>query len=299
VFPCWDWQKVPGTTAEQVKDMDTIEPHAVGVLGKTEFVGGASDGTYGACAMDLRRGLLGARKAWFFFDTGYVCLGAGISDAGNAPVLTAVNQELLKGEVFASGSETPLAEGSHALPGVRWVYHDHAGYVFPKAAKVVLCNTNQTGRWSDIGSGSNKPITLPVFSLWIDHGSECVDATYEYLVMPNITLKDLKQRAGEPDMGILTNAPGLQAAWSKTEQLVEIVFWKAGRLKTPVGAIAADHPCILLARRVSGGVRITVSNPENKPGMVGVSVGGRKANVVLPGGALAGSSVSQKFEGLP
>ena len=65
IFPLWDWQKIPGTTAVQHDRLPP--PEKVQQRGLTAFVGGASDGRYGAVGFDFVSPLdaLAARKAWF------------------------------------------------------------------------------------------------------------------------------------------------------------------------------------------------------------------------------------------
>src|SRR3546814_19714425 len=50
IYPSWDWRKIPGTTVVQV---DTF-PHWDELVkkGTTAFVGGVSDGQYGAATFD-------------------------------------------------------------------------------------------------------------------------------------------------------------------------------------------------------------------------------------------------------
>src|SRR5262249_42865783 len=91
IFPVWDWTKIPGTTSEQTLDLEGGH-HGIGTHGATSFVGGVSDGQFGVAAMQLARGKLAARKAWFFFGDEYLCLGAGINDSSKQDVVTTVNQ---------------------------------------------------------------------------------------------------------------------------------------------------------------------------------------------------------------
>ena len=96
IFPVWDWQKVPGTTVVQKPALPPEDQ--IQKKGLTAFVGGVSDGRYGAAAFDFASPLdpLVARKAWFFSDQEYVCLGAGIQSEAPHPVVTTLNQCLLK-----------------------------------------------------------------------------------------------------------------------------------------------------------------------------------------------------------
>jgi chondroitin AC lyase len=130
IFPVWDWSRVPGTTALE-GTLDIGEHDPVNAMGTTSFDGSVSDGVDGLAAMDLKRGGLTAKKAWFFFDDAYVALGAGITLQGDSQhaVATDVNQTLLSGDVMESSSTRPLSAATHRYRTKRgmWVYHDHVG----------------------------------------------------------------------------------------------------------------------------------------------------------------------------
>ena len=170
IYPVWDWRLIPGTTVEQDTPTD---PAHVSHKGTARFVGGVSDGVYGCAAMDLAVGDLRARKAWFYFDDEFVCLGAGITCPTDHPVYTSLNQCLLRGPVRTSAtlSGDELPAGDHALSGVKWVCHDSVGYVFPAPAAVRLRNGPATGSWQRLGPWSPEPVTENVFTLWLDHGA--------------------------------------------------------------------------------------------------------------------------------
>ncbi|MCA1759457.1 MAG: chondroitin lyase, partial [Bacteroidales bacterium] len=99
IAPVYDYQKIPGTTVMQKPELP--DARELQKLGITDFVGAATDGKYGTAAFDFRspHDPLIARKAWFFFDDEYVCLGAGISCRQQLPVVTTLNQCLLRGDV--------------------------------------------------------------------------------------------------------------------------------------------------------------------------------------------------------
>lgn len=292
IFPCWDWQKIPGTTAEQLPDPNAMDPRAIGVRGQTTFVGGVSDGLYGLCAMDLRRDALRAKKAWFFFDRAYVCLGAGISDDSGRPVVTDVNQTLLGGEVFDNESRRPLAIGNHPLPNVTWVHHHRVGYFFADGQNVFLSMGDRSGRWSDIGRGPAAPVTRPVFDLWIVHGAGCTNANYNYTILPDATVEQTRAWARHPGLNVLYNTAESQGVYCPEKKLAELVFWEAGSIETPFGRVRVDQPGLFMLRETADSrFQITAANPRNEPLVVNICLGNRETRVVLPGGAAGGSSV--------
>ena len=294
IFAAWDWTKIPGTTAIQ-GTLDTGEKSPIMMIGTTTFDGGVSDGTYGMAAMDLARGKLVAKKAWFFFDSEYVALGAGItvSDDKEHNVATAVNQSLLAGDVLTSEAKEPTA-GTQAFDAAHpvWVYHDHVGYYFVPGTKVHVSAGPQTGAWSDIGTGSSTPVTTPVFNLWIDQGRAPQDGSYQYTVVPNISAGQLAKYAASADLDVLSNTKSIQAVYSRSLKLAEIAFREAGSLTTPLGEVKADHSCLLLVRQGTGGWKVTASNPESQPLTLHLTVKGKQTTIELPGGNFAGSSVS-------
>ena len=298
IFGVWDWTKIPGTTAIQ-GTLETGEKNPIGVRGTTTFDGGVSDGTYGMAAMDLARGKLVAKKAWFFFDSSYVALGAGITLAEDKDhaVATDVNQPLLVGDVLTSEGAvagTKTIDAAHRV----WVYHNHVGYIFAPNTNINLSAGPQTGAWSDIGTGPSASVTMPVFDLWVDHGKMPQGASYEYTVVPGASAAEVAKVAAHSDVEVLANSASTQAVFNKTLKLAEIAFRAAGApnalmsLDTPLAKVEVDHSCLLLVRQVGGGWKVTASNPENQALTLHVTVKGKSAAIELPGGNLAGSSVS-------
>jgi chondroitin AC lyase len=303
IFPVWDWRKVPGTTVEQRPE--PLEPRQVRSMGKTSFVGGVSDGTFGMATMDLARDSLSATKSWFYFDDVFVCLGAGITCASANPVCTSVNQCLRSGDVLAAGQTQPLVAGEHALDGARWVEHNSVIYLFPVTTRLKLKLGAQTGRWSDIGPRGTTPLSRDVFSLWIDHGANVAGGAYQYAVLPGV--HGAQAEGALRQVEVLSNTPALQAVQHNGLKLLEAAFRRPGKLATGAGwTLSVDQPCLLLLQEAAESVRLSVSNPENKPLTVHVTLdrrltgpgcspaesGGTYVKVILPEGEEAGRTVT-------
>jgi len=278
IFPVWDWEKVPGTTAEQ-GTLD-IEPHAIGTRGKTSFVGGASDGTYGIAAMDLERGKLKARKAWMFFDDEFVCLGSDITSTSQQAVATSVNQCWLRGAIANGTSD-----------GRPWIFHDGVGYVFARGVQPRLSTAEQKGSWADIGTGSAEVLSENVFKLWIDHGLQAANASYSYIVLPDASAAKTEERAAKPDIEILSNTPQVQAARQSPTDRMMAAFYTAGQIDFATGhTLSVDQPCLLIL----SSSRVTIANPRNQAIKVHVQLDGKEITVDLPGGEMAGSGVTRE-----
>lgn len=299
IFPAWDWQRVPGITAEQA---DWAQKGNVGGAGETDFVGGVSDGGYGMAAMDFRRGALAARKAWFCFDDAIVCLGAGITCSSENPVLTSVNQCLLNGAVTSSAAAEPLGPGRHELAGPAWFHHDGVGYAVPQEAAVVVADETQRGAWADIGVGPTERLTQDVFSAWIAHGPKPSGGSYVYLVYPAVSVEAMPALAGAADIAVLSNTPAAQAVEHASLGIVQSAFYEPAEITCVDGAVLrAEKPCLVQLRTVDGAIHAAVSNPGNATldvtlEYVGNDGTARRAVVSLPDGPLAGSTVTRVLE---
>ena len=89
-----------------------------------------------------------------------------------------------------------LPNGNRALDDVKWVYQDKIGYIFPEPATINLSNQIEQGRWSDITDQKNisrEIVSERVFMLWFDHGNRPSNASYQYIVVPDVSEQELKE----------------------------------------------------------------------------------------------------------
>jgi chondroitin AC lyase len=271
IFPVWDWQKIPGTTVVQ----KPVHPHwkEIAKKGLTDFVGGVSNGKYGAVAMDFRSAhdSLRARKAWFFFDDEYVCLGTGITSSADHPVLTTINQCLLKGDVIvkAKKEEARIERGVHAMENVSWILHDGVGYVVNEREKLFISNTTATGNWRDINHHVSPPgeiVSMDVFSLWYDHGVKPANQSYEYIVVPGTESSSLDRYVRQSPIEIIENTQRLQAVRHKTLNIIQLSFYQPSKVKIGDNVVlSSDNACLVMAKtNVKSIDQLTVSDPTQK-----------------------------------
>jgi hypothetical protein len=301
IQPVWDWARLPGVTA----------PYAVAPVDwhteQTTFVGGVSDGRYGAAAMALDKMQTQALKAWFFFDREMVALGTGIRSTNAQPVATTINQTLLRGPVLVDGRE--LSPGDYQVhpfedAGAHWVLHDGVAYVFPIPTAVEIKSGTQTGSWQSISASlPADPVSQDVFTLWLDHGVQPSGATYAYVVVPASNAAQAARYAQAPGVRILANDDNIQAVRHDALGVSELVFHRAGRLVVRPGlTIAVDQPCLVLLTEHGRDMSIAVANPAAEKLLVTVTLLTDHEWQVpfdLPGGEQGGSSVIQHTSSNP
>lgn len=322
IWPVYDWQKISGTTILQKPKLHG--PEDIQRDGLTDFVGAVTDGLYGAVVFDFKspHDQVAAKKSWFFFDEEYVCLGTDIRSNANLPVATTVNQVLLRSDVtvMQDGEIKKLLRGERELQGVKCVYQDNVGYIFPQPATVHLSNQTETGRWSDITDQKNisqELVTMDVFKLWFDHGKRSDSASYAYIVVPDVREEDLFRTARDNrSIEILANNSTVQAVMNNKLGICQIAFYTAGQVTIPGGmTVGVDSPgMVMLAIRVGKVEKLTVADPLRKLRRMMVTLSGeydvKGVNVVLtshtaedetlvvidlPQGVYAGKSVSLSF----
>ena len=322
IWPVYDYRKIPGTTVVQKPQMPPREE--VRKLGLTDFVGAVTDGKHGASAFDFKspHDTVCARKAWFFFDTEYVALGAGISYNNKFPVVTTLNQCLLRDEVRISkkGTVSVIGKDEKEYPQIDWVFHDSIGYVFPNPTSVHIKNNVATGSWRRINKQSESPsheITRDVFQLWIDHGEKPSDASYEYVVIPATSIEKLKQARSRKNVLILSNTPEIQAVENSELNIFQIVFYKAGKIALSKNRdLVSDSPGMVMLKTDGEKVKtISVSDPNRELLKMHLSLSDKiekkgenftagwnseekvsEINIDLPDGVDAGKSVTINLE---
>ncbi|MBU3744356.1 MAG: chondroitin lyase [Sediminibacterium sp.] len=279
IWAVYDWQKISGTTIQQKKSLPPASE--IQKEGLTSFVGAVTDGLYGAVAFDFisPHDLLEAKKSWFFFDEEYVCLGAGIRPKKSLPVITTINQVLLKSEVriFQDQQEKIVSPGNNLYDKVKWAYQDKIGYIFPQPANIHISNKTEQGRWSDITDQKNiskELVQSDVFSIYFNHSDKSNPAStsapdaatsYQYIVVPDITPEKLKQTASNNrNIQILSNTPELQGVRHTKLEMLQLAFYKAGEIEIAPGKLfRMDSQGMALIKMKGNALQsVTVSDPS-------------------------------------
>ncbi|WP_043731017.1 polysaccharide lyase 8 family protein [Streptomyces zinciresistens] len=249
-WPTVDWYRLPGTTVSTRRLPDRAGGEWGAPRPAVRWVGGATDGEFAVLGQHLR-GLgstLRARKAWFCLDDTVVCLGAGITCADGVPVETVVDNRNL-GE--GGGQVCVRRPGWAHLEG-------HGGWVVPGGGLRAL-REDRTGAWADINTASTaERRTRRWQTLWLDHGTDPVDAAYVYLLMPGARRREVAARAADRRwLAVLANDDARQAVHVLSLGVTAAAFWTAGT----AGPLTASAGAAVLLRRRAGAATLWVSEP--------------------------------------
>ena len=212
-LPCWDWRKVPGTTAYESKI--PVEQKYRNERNSSSMVGGISEGMYGVSAMDYSRDHLKAKKAWFFTPDAVVCLGAGIHSDSILHVTTAIDQRLSRGPLIRIKKGKKEIISRKVTIGKGRLFHHNIGYVMLQDSHMIAEASLRTGLWADnMGAYSNETATENITTIYIDHGAQPHNESYAYIVMPNTTVEKLSHFK-EKDLDIIRNDENCQIVGGK------------------------------------------------------------------------------------
>jgi chondroitin AC lyase len=297
IFPVWDWQKIPGTT--NVQRQELMHWKEIPKTPKTSFAGAVSNGTYGAVSMQFvsQHDPLEARKSWFFFRDGYLCLGAGIRSVEGLTVATTVNQCLLEGKITI-GSETGsrIAEnGTASISKTSWLHHANVFYIFPDKPNLMLHNGRAEGTWRSITHqdwATDGIVSRDVFKLWFEETSP-KDGRYAYIVVPVQESAGRPEKAPSTSIVILHNENRLQAAMDTVIGVGQSVFHEPGKLSRHGFDLETDKPCMVMWTSAPNGKvdSLFISDPSRKSEKINIRLNGQSYSVKMPDGVKAGSSV--------
>lgn len=275
IFPIWDWTRVPGNTAVMNQSATTLPWYH---FGNNEFAGGVSNGKAGAIAYEHSYNGVQAKKAYFFVDDVMLCLGAGINAIRTQQVVTSVNQTYLQGDImvgtFGYVAGTKISDSLKTITSnqAQWVYHGGVGYLFPMGGHITLKNAVQTGSWKSINTtGSEEIISKQVFSLWLNHGTAPKDESYYYVVSPQKSLDNFKQKFAVNQFKVIRNDRDLQLV--RYQQRYFIIVYKPGIIELENNlSITSDSKAVIMIEEKNNGYQFSVSDPTHQQSEVNISI---------------------------
>lgn len=258
IWPVFNFSMVPGTTSPLLKEMPTMKEVQLR-RSPIVFSGAITDKRLGACAMDFKsyRNDLTARKSWFFFNEGYVCLGTGITSSLPDTIITTIEQSLLPRQGrYHQISHNPLIE----TEGMR------------------------NGSWSNVvrnAEHSSIASSQSVYSLAINHGVRPKDASYAYTVSP------LSTPEGCVWYKVIAQTDTLHAVTSADESVAFGVFFAPGSIEIMGHSISVSEPCMLMLI----GDKRYISDPTHLQYQLHVCVDGENKEISVPTWQFAGTTV--------
>ena len=123
-------------------------------------------------------------------------------------------------------------------------------------------------------------MTKEVFTLWFDHGNRPDNASYQYIVVPGVSVGELgKTSRDHRGIEIISNSRDIQAVRNSKLGICQLAFYKSGEADIGNGLkVRMDH-CGMVMLKMQGAKvkKLTVSDPSRKLARITVTVPGAYA----------------------
>lgn len=307
----WNWNRIPGTTTDY--DATPLNCQNTKNFGVESFVGGLTDskGVYGIGAMRYTNPVtksMSWQKAWFLLPDGVqrIVVNRVSSKNSKAPVISVLDQRLHSGQVSVFGQDNKQkaipSTGSSPYPNAKAIWHGGVGYSLDDSAFTLNVETgSKTGDWSKIGTSTQPPTTVDLFSAWLAHDPANPSKPLSYTAFPGTDLQTFQSKRATVVSKVQTiqNDKCVSAVYDqRTSQAVAlVVFWESScasvKLPGALGIVKSDQALVLIINTATN--TITIADPSQALGTATVTVNGRAIAFTLPKGGLAGASVSKSL----
>lgn len=268
--------RLPGTTVDTQTRSDA---QAQGTCSTKNWVGGSEiDGIYSTAGMEVGAynvsgytTSLTAKKSWFMFDNEIVCLGSGITSSSGRTIETTVENEKINSSginaLTVNGTSKSTSLGwSETMSGVNYIHlsgnttGSDVGYYFPSSTTVKGLREARSVAWTDMDNkGSSALTTRNYLTLWLDHGTDPSNSTYQYVILPNMSASQVSTYAGSPDITVLENSTGAQGVKENSLNITGVNYWND--ISKTVGGITSDKKASVMMKETTTQIEVVVSDP--------------------------------------
>ena len=282
----YNWHAIPGTTAEQRLDALPLAADSPfrGANGTNTFAGVVSDGLFGFGAFQYERNhpddsvnysTVNANKGYFFFEGEIVALGNNIRrvrPGDHQEIWTVLNQIEWKSDIVYSvdgklRKTIPLDAADQNLTFSKlnqpvYFFQDKVGYV-------ILPGIDPPGiRLTAESRSKGKQI----FQLAIDHGTTPHLGSYQYIVLPNVSVEEVEQflrrMKEQPSLVMLRNDERMMAINQPESKITQLAFFKPDSIAIPSFSshsiqLSVDRPALVMFREVADSIVLSVTDPDH------------------------------------
>lgn len=186
-----------------------------------------------------------AKKSWFMFDNEIHCLGAGISMSENRQVQTIIESRHIDQGWSVNGEPATTKkcyEVTYTDPTYAYI-NEVGGYYFPEP--VQLTTYIEQNKY---------------YTLYIDHGKAPQEATYNYVLIPQMTESEVVAYTQKPATFTIANDTVIQSVYHSPLGIAAINFWHAGT----AAAVTSDGEASVIYRQTPQKLYFAASDPTWK-----------------------------------
>lgn len=297
IAPIWDWRKIPGITS-----YETNTPLKELIWGsyrnKSPFVGNSNDGKTGITAIEFDRDGLKASKSWVFTQDFILCLGSGIQADSGLIVTTSIEQSLQKGDLLHLQNDKweQIISTTFGKTKEHRFFHHKTGYIIFQAEKGYALTENRIGKWKDIMNMYPDSLTQSsnVVSLWIDHGKDPKNGTYQYLILPATTSKEVLQ-FDTKQINTISNTNQLQAVTIGKTSYIAAYMPANIKLKSTL-SFKSSNPGLFMIEERADKIKVIITDPTQLLSSIDITINDTIQTVQLPSADKKGTPIIIYFD---
>ncbi|MDR1724668.1 MAG: polysaccharide lyase beta-sandwich domain-containing protein [Tannerella sp.] len=264
IFPVWEWSLLPGVTCCYTDSMFPGVIMSKYYRNNDDFIGGISGERTGISTIIANDTGIYAKKSYFFTEKAVVCIGSDIRSDEKYEITTSIEQKRRKGDIYTRQT----AEGQA-------IYHDGMAYHILGKALLNTKSGNATGSWQLVAQVlSPETVEKDVFGLWINHGVKPQNASYAYMIFPDIGKDNWTADIETSGISILEQSEKTHAI--AAENLIQAVFFAPSSLRISTdNVLAAGTPCIIMLENLGSKHKLSVAEPTQKLSGITLELNGR------------------------
>ena len=146
--------------------------------------------------------------------------------------------------------------------------HD-IGYYFPEEQRVHILREEREGKWDSINTRTDGRTHSGMYlTMWIDHGRNIKDASYEYIMIPKCGEEELKDYGRRSGVNIIENSPWIQCV--NKGNVTGIIFLR-DKTRSAAG-VACDKRSIVMTDINGGGMDFVIADPTQKQSKINIEL---------------------------
>ncbi|WDE97406.1 polysaccharide lyase family 8 super-sandwich domain-containing protein [Lentisphaera profundi] len=268
-----DWHAMPGLTEEFRDDRIPLSSEKK-AYSKETYCASLSDNLTGLSAFRYSRtdpySSAAANKAYFFESDQVHFLGNSIirtKQGQGKSIYTSIEQVEWLQDLHCSfnGKKSTIKQGitydeSLTLNQPSWLYHKGIGYfIFPKNDQQITLKAGSAINRSD----KKSKIKQDIFLLAFDHGKDPKQESYNYSIVPHLTLAEMDSKLKQLRLTKRKNNDDVQVIYNREQQIFQAAFLKAGEVEIDDLKISVDQPALVQIKKINHQWHISLSDPHH------------------------------------
>lgn len=262
-----DWSNIPGTTSKYLmhdelinKESDTNRYHS-----DEAYLGGVSSGRErGIYALKMHDThfdtTFRAKKSWFCFGDKVICLGSDIANNDinhrtETTLFQCMNEK--QSEIILNEKKINVYDYEAKKGDCVWLTDLYGnGYIIPDGKGFKLKRNRQPLKLHAGNDCSGETAVA-----FIEHGYAPKSADYEYVILPNCNVSELKAEAENPSYSVLRKNEFAHII--KSENAIGYVLFEANTFLDYGVVKTVDTPCIIMETKISENeVSLNIADPD-------------------------------------